>query len=226
MLLQINKKIFFYSTIFVILTSFNNKNFFEFAFSKKTQLEIIILNDPINKEIQKNLSTLKDKNLFLLQKNQISKIFNSDKTIEKFFVFKNYPSKLLIDVKKTKFIATTKKNGIDYYLGSNGNLIKANNIISDLPFLFGDVDIPEFFELMSIIKNSNFDFKEIKNMYYFKSKRWDIETKNGLLIKLPYENLDKSFELLSKILRKKNFDNIDKIYQIDLRQKNQLILNE
>ena len=61
----------------------------------------------------------------------------------------------------------------------------------------------------------------IKNLYYFKSKRWDIETKNSLIIKLPSEKLEKSFQIISKIFYNKEFNfNI-----IDLRQNNQVILD-
>ena len=73
-----------------------------------------------------------------------------------------------------------------------------------------------------MIDNSIFDFKEIKNLYYFKSKRWDIETKDGLLIKLPKENLVKSFELFINILNNKDLQNMN---IIDLRQNNQIILD-
>ena len=91
-----------------------------------------------------------------------------------------------------------------------------------MPFIFGDIEISEFLKLKRVIDDSNFNFSDIKNLYYFKSKRWDIETKNGLLIQLPRENLVKSFKLLTNIFRKKDLKNIN---SIDLRQNNQVILN-
>ena len=91
-----------------------------------------------------------------------------------------------------------------------------------MPFIFGDIEISEFLKLKKVIDNSNFNYNDIKNLYYFKSKRWDIETKNGLLIKLPHENLVKSFKLLLNIFYEKDFKNIK---NIDLRQNNQVILN-
>ncbi len=226
MLQRINKRILFYSIVFIIFSSFNNKNLLELTFFKNNNIEIIILNESINNKIKDNVSVFKNHNLFLLQKDLIFEILDSDKTIEKIFMFKNYPSRLIIDIKKTKFLAMTKKNGIDYYIGSNGKLINVDNTINDLPFIFGDLEISDFFRLKKIINKSNFNFSEIKNLYYFKSRRWDIETKDDLLIKLPYKNLDKSFEILSKILNEKSFDNKEKIYQIDLRQKNQVIIDE
>ena len=36
-----------------------------------------------------------------------------------------------------------------------------------------------------MIDNSNFDYGNIKNLFYFKSGRWDIEMESGLILKLP-----------------------------------------
>ena len=96
-----------------------------------------------------------------------------------------YPSKLKIIIEKTNLLAITKKENFDYYLGSNGNLIKINDSKKKLPFIFGKTDTKEFLRLKMIIDKSNFDFDSIKNLYFFKSKRWDIELKDGLIIKLP-----------------------------------------
>ena len=58
-------------------------------------------------------------------------------------------------------------------------------------------------------------------LYFFPLNRWDILTTDGILIKLPKENLIKSLNLAHKIISKdylknKNF--------IDLRVSNQLII--
>ena len=71
--------------------------------------------------------------------------------------------------------------------------------------------------------NSEFNFDQIKDFYFFKSKRWDIKTKDGLIIKLPLDEVEKSLNNLSKIIVLEKFKN-KKI--IDLRQKNQVILND
>ena len=60
-------------------------------------------------------------------------------------------------------------------------------------------------------------------IYFFKSKRWDIETKDDLIIKLPLDQIEISLNNLSKIIISEEFKN-KKI--IDLRQKNQVILND
>ena len=222
MQIQINRKIFIYIFFFLILGTYNNKKFSNLNFPKINSYEIIGLSELENNQINKDLSILQNQSLFFLKKSQVSQIINSHKVIEKFFVFKKYPSNLSVKIEKTNFLAFIKKNGKDYYLGTNGNLIQVQENKVDLPFLFGDIEIAEFLKLKKIIDDSNFNYEDIKNLYYFKSKRWDIETKNGLIIKLPIKKLEDSFEILSKLLNKKEFNDFK---TIDLRQDNLVVLN-
>ena len=102
-------------------------------------------------------------------------------------------------------------------------MIKTNKEIKNIPYIFGNFDDTEFFKFKEIIDSSNFDYKEIKNLFFFPSKRWDIETHVGVLIKLPKNEIKNSLELALNILSDINFKNIK---TIDLRQKNQVITNE
>ena len=219
---QISKKIIIYLFTLLILGTFNNKNISKLYSKDNYDFNIDDQSEFNEDNIIKDLAKLKNQNLFLLEKNKVLKTVDSHKIVENFFVFKNYPSSLNIKIERTKFLAIIKKNGSNFYIGANGNLIRIDNKKTDLPFIFGDIDISEFLELKSIIDNSKFNYNDIKNLFYFKSKRWDIETKNGLLIKLPRKNLNNSFELLINIINKKDMQNIN---NIDLRQNNQVILN-
>lgn len=217
---RISKKIFIYFFIFFILGTLNNKNLINIDLKNKIQIKNESKFE--NNKIIKDLSALKDKNLFLLNKKEVLEIIDSHYIVEEFLAFKNYPFNLNVKINNTKFLAITKKDGFDFYIGSNGKLIKVENKQLDLPFVFGKINIEDFLNLKKIIDNSDFDFNDVQNLYYFKSKRWDIETKNGILINLPPEKIDKSFEILLNILKKKDFKNYK---NIDLRQANQIILN-
>ena len=219
---QISKRIVIYLFIFILLTTLINNNLSKSKLLLINSFEIIGLNDLEKSQISQNLNILRNKNLFLLNKKEIIEKFTSYKSIEKFFIFKIYPSKLKIEIEKTNYLAITKKNDLYFYVGSNGNLIETNKKKENLPFVYGNINVEEFLKLKKIIDNSNFDFYEIKNLYYFKSKRWDLETIDGIIIKLPFENQKKSIEIILKLLIDNDFKDI-KI--IDLRQNNQVILN-
>ena len=77
-------------------------------------------------------------------------------------------------------------------------MIETNNHKKELPFIFGKYDKDSFFNLLKSINNSKFSLKNIKNLYFFKSKRWDIETNSDTLIRLPKYDLEKSLNLSLK----------------------------
>ena len=222
MLLQKNKKIILYLFLFLIIGTLNNRNLTNENFLKDININVTGLDEISNIGLINSFNLLEMNNLFFLDEKKIKKILNSNNLIEKFFIFKKYPSTLNIKVDKTIFLAQLKKKDDIFFLGSNGKLIKSNKIEKDIPFIFGDFKIENFFQLKKAITKSNFNFNKIKNLFFFKSGRWDIEIESGLLIKLPKENIQKSLELSQKILDKNN----KKIKIIDLRQYNQVIINE
>ena len=114
-----------------------------------------------------------------------------------------------------------KKDG-NFLLGSNGKLIKTIEFKEEIPFIFGDFENEQFFSLKEAIDQTNFEFSQIKNLFIFKSGRWDIETKNGLIIKLPKDKVYLSLNILINFLQQ---NSEKKIKEIDLRQDNQIIIN-
>ena len=206
-----------------MIGTLNNKKLNGINFPKVTKISITGLDDKNNFQLKKNLNFLKNSNLFFINKKKINEIIIRNTLVEKYSVFKRYPSSIDIIIKKTNFLAQIQKDGKIFLLGSNGKLTKTINIRDDLPFIFGDFEIKNFFELMSVIDKTNFSYTEIKNFFFFKSGRWDLEMNSGLLIKLPKKKLRRAFEFSNIFL----LENKKKeIYKIDLRQLNQIVINE
>ena len=132
MQIRISNKIVFYLFILLLLGTFNNKKLLELNLKKNNNFEITSLSDFNDKDIIKNLSNFKNQNLFILKKEKIIEELNNYKFIEDFYIYKNYPSNLIIQLKKTKFLALTQKNGSRYYIGSNGKLIKTDSNLNNL----------------------------------------------------------------------------------------------
>ena len=193
------------------------------SFPKINQIEISGLNLNERKKIESIIYDSNFKSIFHLDKQYLKRKISSINIIEQFEIFKNYPSTLKIFIKETKILAQIKRNGFDYLIGSNGKLIRNNNLSADLPFIFGDLNLNEFLNFKREIDKSKFDFKDITKLYYFKSKRWDIETTKGYLIRLSRDNVKKDLNLFVRLSNEENFKN--KLV-IDFRQKNQIILND
>tara|TARA_B000000437_G_scaffold11346_1_gene9167 strand:+ start:196 stop:870 length:675 start_codon:yes stop_codon:yes gene_type:complete len=218
----ISKKVIIYLCLFFLLATVNNSSIINFRLPKIEKIKISGFSLDQNTHVRDIIESLKSKNIFFINQFEIKKDIFSDNIIEELNIFKNYPSTLIVDIKKTQFLAVTKKDGDDYFIGRNGKLIKKNQSISKLPYVFGDLNINDFLEFKKNIDNSNFEFKQILNLYYYKSKRWDIETSKGYLIKLPRENISEILNLFVRLSKEKNFN--DK-RTIDFRQKGQIILD-
>ena len=92
-----------------------------------------------------------------------------------------------------------------------------------MPFIFGKPNIQEFLLLKKNIDKSDFSYEEVKNLYFYPSKRWDIELKNNIILKLPKDNVKKSLNDIFQFL--KNI-NLNRMKTIDARVKNQIIIND
>ncbi len=219
---QINKKIIFYISLVIILGTFNNKNLKNFDLPKINMIGIegIEFN---NNELLKITNLIRLNNLLSIQKSQIKEILNSNNLIEEYEVFKRYPSSIEIKIKKTNFLASTNVNGKNFIVGSNGKFISTKEYSQNLPFIFGNFETEKFLEFKNIILQTDFEYNNIKNFYYFPSGRWDIEMISGVLIKLPITGIKESLNLSIDLLEDIEFSNI-KI--LDIRQKNQIVIND
>ena len=221
-----NFKFFLYIFIFIFLSSINNLWWIKTKDSifKISEIEVTGLKEELNYNIKKKLNFIFGENIFFINSHKIKKELNNINYIENYKIKKYFPSKLKINIKKTKILAQAFNNNKKYYIGSNrrkiDNLEEIDN--KNYPTIFGEFSVKEFIKLRNIIYDAQFDLKNITNYYYFKSKRWDIKLKNGTLIKLPRENINDAIALVKNIISK-NINNQKKI--IDLRMEEQIIFS-
>ena len=218
-----SKIILIYFYLLIILGSVNNISLSNIKVNEVENINISGLNNSDNQIVLKNLKNLNLESIFSLDERAISKIMDANTLIEKYIIFKKYPSTLDIEIEKTNLLANINKNGSMFIIGSNGKLTKNNFYKNDLPFIFGNPKISEFLNFKKTIDASNISYEEIQNFYFFKSKRWDIELSNNILIKLSKNNIKDSLNNASKFLNNIDFKNIK---VIDSRIRNQVILND
>ena len=218
-----SKKLLIYFFLLIIISSINNISLKNLEFQKVRNIEVSGLGEIENKLIIDQIKNLNLSNIFFINKAEINNLINSNPLIEKYEIFKSYPSAIKIKIKKTNFIARINHNKETFVIGSNGKLIPNNFQASDLPYIFGKPEIQEFLKFKQIVDQSRFSFDEIDSLYFFPSKRWDIKLKNNILLKLSNNSniasLDYAYEFLED-------NNIGKFTTIDIRIDNQIILNE
>tara|TARA_B100000965_G_scaffold376052_1_gene368994 strand:+ start:14424 stop:15119 length:696 start_codon:yes stop_codon:yes gene_type:complete len=220
------QKYVIYLIIFLLLSSVNNINLTKFR-EKVSSLKIIQvegLNKNLNNKIKRDLDFLINSNIYKLNNEIISNKLDKYNYIDNYKVFKEYPSKIKIELVQAKFLAETIKNNQRYFIGSNGKLIdyKIFNYKENIPNVFGNFTSKDFIELNEVLKKTNFKFEHIQDIFFYPSGRWDIKTKKNLILKLPRKNVYKAidkFNLISKNEELKEYN------VIDLRIPNQLILS-
>ena len=194
--------------------------------AKLSKIENIIvsgLGDIENTIVLNDIKKLPLENIFFINSNKLISIINSNSLVEEFQIFKKYPSALDIKLKKTEFLAKIKKNGKIQIIGSNGKLLSNIQFNKELPFIFGSPNIEEFLFFKSVIDQSNFSYNDIKNLYFFPSKRWDLQLKNDVIIKLSQKDIELSLNNAYYFLKNENFIHT-KI--IDARFEKKIILND
>ncbi len=226
MLQSINKyKLYLYLFFFIFLSSISNFQIlenYENKFSiKKININGLSYNE--KKLIETELNNFKNINIFKLNKEMIFKRLYKFNFLERIYVNKVLPSTININLSKTNILGKTVRNGKNFYIGQNGKFINSEqlpekNITTDV---FGDFNTEEFLKLQKILKNHQIDFKKIKNYYYFKNKRWDLLFSNGVTLKLPSKNIEKSVQIYKQLY---NDDNLMNTKIIDLRVTNQIVL--
>tara|TARA_B100000965_G_scaffold333972_1_gene299102 strand:+ start:635 stop:1324 length:690 start_codon:yes stop_codon:yes gene_type:complete len=214
--------------IFIILfslSSINSRLFME----KKEELydlryiEVIGLDEATNLEIEQNLNFLKNTNIFFIDREILKDQVQRYNFIENYNIFKSYPSKIILKLEQTEFLARTIKNNEIFFIGSNSKFINIERFdnYENLPLVFGKFTADKFINLKKIINKSDLDYTTIKEIFFFPSGRIDIKNKKNILIKLPMQKLEESLDMANKIINNNNLKN----NVIDLRIPNQLILS-
>lgn len=222
-----NSKLVFYFLIFLFLSSTNNLSWINLKdkIFKINEIEVIGLKEEFNYSIKKKLLFLFGENILFVNSDKIKNELNQIGYIENYKITKLFPSKLKINIKKTKILAQAYIDNKKYYIGSNKKKINFSNEIEEkrYPTIYGKFTIEEFIKLRSTIYDAQFNLENVTDYYYFQSKRWDIKLKDGTLIKLPKKNINSAIILAKKIILKK-INNQKKI--IDLRVEKQIILSD
>ena len=213
-----SKKILIYFFLLIVVGSINNINFNGLIFQKINNINIVGLDIKDKLILLKKIEKFNLNNIFSIKKFDLANEVESNSLVENYSIFKRYPSSLDINIKKTKFLAKINKNGQIFYIGSNGKFIKNDSLNNQLPFIFGNPEVIEFFNIKEIIDKSKISYTKIKNLYFFPSKRWDLELRDNTIIKLPNDNISLALNLATEFL--------DDNKLIDARIKNQIILDD
>ena len=207
--------------LIILFTTINSQQrFITSQFDLKT-IEIennLLLKD---NDIKNLLISFYNKNLVFLKNNEVKKALMQNSLIESFIIKKKYPNTLKVKIFEKKPIAVLFDKKNKFYLSEKIDLIEFRNLpnYQTLPYVLGNKD--DFKIFYNNLKKINFPLNEVKKYTLYETDRWDIETKNDQIIKLPSKNYLKS---LKNFLILKSKNDFEKYKLFDYRINKQLIL--
>tara|TARA_B100001057_G_scaffold352225_1_gene353870 strand:+ start:234 stop:890 length:657 start_codon:yes stop_codon:yes gene_type:complete len=208
-------------SLLILLTTISSQQ--KFFISKFNLKKIIIENNFLlkDKDLKNLLAPIYGKNLLFLKNVEVKKALMKNDFIESFNIKKKYPSTLKIQIFEKKLFAILFDKKNKFYLSERLDLIEFKNQpnYQNLPYIIGNKD--DFETFYNNLKKINFPFDIVVKYSLYESKRWDLETKNDEVIKLPSKNYIESLENYLNLKNKSSFEKY-KIY--DYRINNQLIL--
>ena len=154
-----SKKILIYFFLLLVVGSINNINFNGLILQNINNINVVGLDIKDKSSLFKKIKSFHLDNIFLISKIDLINEIESNSLVEKYSIFKRYPSSLDIKIEKTKFLAKMSKNDQIFYIGSNGKFIKNDFLNNQLPFIFGSPTVSEFFRIKKVIDESKISYE-------------------------------------------------------------------
>ena len=207
--------------LLILFTTFNSQQKFIISYFDLKTIEIennLLLKD---NDIKNLLISFYNKNLVLLNNNEVKKALMQNSLIESFKIKKKYPNTLTVKIFEKKPIAVLFDKKNRFYLSEKIDLIEFRNLpnYQTLPYVLGNKD--DFKIFYNNLKKINFPLNVVKKYTLYETDRWDIETKDNQVIKLPSKNYLKN---LKNFLDLKSKNDFGKYKLFDYRISKQLIL--
>ena len=207
--------------LLILFTTINSQQRFIISYFDLKTIEIennLLLKD---NDIKNLLISFYNKNLVLLNNDEVKKALMQNSLIESFNIKKKYPNTLKVKIFEKKPIAVLFDKKNQFYLSEKIDLIEFRNLpnYQTLPYVLGNKD--DFKIFYNNLKKINFPLNVVKKYTLYETDRWDIETKDNQVIKLPSKNYLKN---LKNFLDLKSKNDFGKYKLFDYRISKQLIL--
>ena len=177
-------------------------------------------------EIEKYFTKYYGNSIFLIPIKEISKNLNQNKWIKDFTIKSDYKNTIKVNIVESIPIGIYF-NGEDSFLFDNNgkiiDLVDSNyNLYFDLIMFEGNNSL---FNANIFLNSLPLLFRnEIKKAIFINNRRWDVQLRNGINIKLSENNVLDSFNNYDKFYKNVSNQELTEIEMIDLRIPKQIIL--
>jgi len=228
--------LFFLIIVIYILLFYDQKIFKQFNsiienYSDKYQYSLSVVNinglNNINEdEILNLIKPYKDSSIFLIPIKKIAKKISQNNWVKSINIQSNYKDTIEINIDESKPIGIYT-TGIQNILFSDDlkileNIANNEKRFSALIKFEGKNSIHESIKLIDSFPDDFIQY--VDKAFLINQRRWDLELKNSILLKLPENNIKEALENYKKIYINFSNEELIEIESIDLRMKKKIIL--
>ena len=228
--------LFFLITVIYILFFYDQKIIKQFNsiienYSDKYQYSLSVVNinglNNINEdEILNLIKPYKGSSIFLIPIKKIAKKISQNNWVKSINIQSNYKDTIEINIDESKPIGIYT-TGIQNILFSDDlkileNIINNEKRFSALIKFEGKNSIHESIKLIDSFPDDFIQY--VDKAFLINQRRWDLELKNSILLKLPENNIKEALENYKKIYINFSNEELIEIESIDLRMKKKIIL--
>lgn len=228
--------LFFLIIVIYIFLFYDQKIFKQFNsiienYSDKYQYSLLVVNinglNNINEdEILNLIKPYKDSSIFLIPIKKIAKKISQNNWVKSINIQSNYKDTIEINIDESKPIGIYT-TGIQNILFSDDlkileNIANNEKRFSALIKFEGKNSIHESIKLIDSFPDDFIQY--VDKAFLINQRRWDLELKNSILLKLPENNIKEALENYKKIYINFSNEELIEIESIDLRMKKSIIL--
>lgn len=228
--------LFFLIIVIYIFLFYDQKIFKQFNsiienYSDKYQYSLSVVNinglNNINEdEILNLIKPYKDSSIFLIPIKKIAKKISQNNWVKSINIQSNYKDTIEINIDESKPIGIYT-TGIQNILFSDDlkileNIANNEKRFSALIKFEGKNSLHESIKLIDSFPDDFIQY--VDKAFLINQRRWDLELKNSILLKLPENNIKEALENYKKIYINFSNEELIEIESIDLRMKKNIIL--
>ena len=193
---------------------------------KLKKIEINKLSYIDEEKIKKFFDDYRDNSIFLIPIEKILDRIKDESWVKEIKIKSNYKDTLKITIVEFTPRGIYNEKGKSYVFNNQGKVIDYK--IQNHPFLDNLIIFHGENALIHSISFLNsiplFLVNQIKEAIFVSNRRWDVELKNGIILKLKENDLQNSFINYEKIYKNMSNQDLREIKSIDLRVNNRAIL--
>ena len=164
-------------------------------------------------------------NIFKINLSKIHHKIIKNSWVKEAYIERVLPNTLKIKILEKKPIAIWQNRKNNELVTANGDVIYHGNVHifkNDFPIIKGNKSKENISSILRILESNKNLSKNIWSLTFINQRRWDLHFNQGLVVRLPAQNVNKAWNKIIKLQQNYNILNL-RLTEIDLRNPKQIL---